>query len=289
MIYTKEANFPYPLLRNNSDDYCDAAFNLDVSLSENQENYLLQIESEISSDFLKKLIQKKQARLLLVIKSKDNQYHILPGIEKHILSIAKNKLSFIKNKTEMQLMIQSIEKISFSENMDLNGFYQPHRDQIGVEAGLVLGFSSVVSFDGSQKKPYDLFDKKLDSTIQSDIEIQLTDEVITIVYKAEAMMFTDIHTSRNLTNPYLYIGLERALMEFIITYADSQDIHEGVDIEELTMSEMKRPLDEKLLKLLKEKQVCELDLNSLDAVIYLISDNILKKYVDRVWRLHYGN
>ena len=40
MIYTKPANFPYPVLTNFSTDYNNAEFEFDVDLKENKDNYI---------------------------------------------------------------------------------------------------------------------------------------------------------------------------------------------------------------------------------------------------------
>ena len=71
MIYKKEANFPYPLLTNTSDSYENCQFILDIHLNENTEFYYFTVKSEIDSEFIKKLIQSRKARLILVIQSKD--------------------------------------------------------------------------------------------------------------------------------------------------------------------------------------------------------------------------
>lgn len=286
MIYTKQTNFPYPLLQNASNNYLNATFDLDVSLNENQDFYILNIKSEISSHFLINLISQKKARIMLVIKSKDSQFYELPNPEECELKISKNNLSFYKNKTIMQLIIQSLTKISFNNNEDINEFYKPHKNKIQVDKGWSLGFSSIVSFDGSQKNPFTLFEKKLDENIESDIEYRLTNEVITIVYKTQKIMFSDIPNNRNLTNPYLYIGLQKALMALITSNLEQQgDIDEGININNIDASNLSA-LDTKLFKLLKQKGIEELSFNSLDKVIHLMSDNILGKYVNRVGGLY---
>ena len=40
MIYTEKANFPYPLLTNNSPDYKNSIFDFDVDLNENTNEYI---------------------------------------------------------------------------------------------------------------------------------------------------------------------------------------------------------------------------------------------------------
>lgn len=284
MIYSKKANFPYPILMNNSDDYKNAEFEFDVSLQENTDSYIFKIDCHISSKFLLKLIRAKSARLLLIIKSKDNQYHIIQQDTNIEVKVLKSKLS-LNNRTVLQLMIQATDNINFENNYDLNYFYDEYKDKIIVHKGMALGFSNLVTFDGSQKKPYDIFEKKVDNTIKSDIEIRLSDETIIIVYKKDTMQFQDLPQSRNLNNPYIYLGLQKALFRFLANYA--KNIEEGIKLEEI--SELNNALDQKLYRLMISKSIDEVTLDNIDEIIYLISDNILKKYVDTIRGIYNGN
>ena len=49
MIYTKKANFPYPILMNFTDDYLDPEFELDVSIRDNTDQYTIDITWKVSS------------------------------------------------------------------------------------------------------------------------------------------------------------------------------------------------------------------------------------------------
>ena len=89
MIYKKEANFPYPLLTNTSDSYEHCEFILDIDLQENTDYYQLNVTSEVESEFLKNLIQTQQAKLILVIQSKDNKFYDVKLKEDQI-TIPKN-------------------------------------------------------------------------------------------------------------------------------------------------------------------------------------------------------
>ena len=53
MIYTKRANFPFPLLTNTSDDYKKPKFDLDIELEENTNEFILSINADLSSTFIK--------------------------------------------------------------------------------------------------------------------------------------------------------------------------------------------------------------------------------------------
>lgn len=52
MIYTKKANFPYPILMNFTDDYIDPEFELDVNIKDNMKEFILEIDWKISSKFI---------------------------------------------------------------------------------------------------------------------------------------------------------------------------------------------------------------------------------------------
>ncbi len=285
MIYTKKANFPYPMYISGTDDYINPNFSLDIDLIENQERYILKVTSEVDSTFITDLINNKKVGLFLIIKSKDNQFHQIPSLGEYELLIDKSKLSFYKNTTIIQLMIQSLEEFNFSNNDDLNNFYSEFKKDIIIKKGLSLGFSNIVKFDGNQEKPFALFEQKYDDSIQSDIEVELTREVITIVYKHKDIMLKSLPQNRDLTNPYLYMGLERALVSFMLNASEGADrtanIREPIRLDDISI-EYLSPLDTKLYKLLKEKGIEEVDFDSIDNIIHLISDNMLKKFADKI-------
>lgn len=215
MIYTKKANFPYPILMNFTDDYLDPEFELDASIRDNTDQYTIDITWKVSSSFIKGLLNSGKADLILIIKSKDNQFHKLGHARKPQIQIPKKKLC-INTRTVMQLMIQVNEDISFAQNQDLNSFYDDVKEEIFVVAGNALGFSNTVIFDGSQNKPFELFEKKIDKDIKSDVEIRLGTETILIVYKKEDYQFVGIQGSKEFNYPYIYMGLQKALISFLI-------------------------------------------------------------------------
>ena len=285
MIYTKKANFPYPVLMNYTDDYQNAEFELDVNLRDNSDNYILDITWSVSSRFIQDLLKRGKAVLVLIIKSKDNQFFFLNYGKKLQQIISKNKLS-LNTKTVMQLMIQTRERVSFCENPDLNPFYDDIKSDINIAPGNVLGFSNTVIFDGSQQKPFDLFEKMVDPNINSDIEIRLGNETIIIVYKNESLQFPDVQRSRQLNYPYLYMGLQKALTAFIL-HANPDNPDDGVIIEGMDLPQ--NSLDIKLYNLMKAKNIDEISFNTMDAAIYQMSDNMITQYTDAVRGLQNEN
>jgi hypothetical protein len=277
MIYKKDANFPYPLLTNTSKSYERSNFILDVNLEENSNNYRFEINFEIDSEFINSLIKKEQAQLILVIQSKDNKFFIIKPDERFI-EISKSRIS-ISNRTIIQLHLQSKEDILFTNNDDLSLFYQSFKDEIVVPKNSLLGFSNVVTFDGSSTKPLDLFEKKVDPELKSDIKTELGSETIIIHYKNEQLQFNELSKSNTLNNPYIYSGLQKALYRFIVNNGEDGE----VDLEQ--MEAPSDNLDFKLYTLMKKKMVIELNVENIDEVIYSISDRILERYTSAVKEL----
>lgn len=167
-------------------------------------------------------------------------------------------------------MIQSKKSINFKENNDLTSFYDDFKHEITVDRGMGLAFSNLVVFDGSQNKPFELFEKKVDKDIKSDIEIKLTDETIIIVYKSEDF----IPQKKEFNYTYIYLGLQKALIAFLSRYTNS--LEDNLELQNISMTET--PLDDKLATLMTSKNITELSLSNIDEVIYLITDDIVKKY-----------
>ena len=278
MIYKKEANFPYPLLTNTSDSYEQCQFTLDINLQENTEHYHFNVTSEIESPFIKKLIQSKQAKLILVIQSKDNKFYDVKLNQDQII-IPKTRLSLSK-RTTLQLFIQAVEDVNFAANDDLASFYDDIKEGITVPKHSVLGLSNCVIFDGSTNKPFDLFEKKLNPHLKSEIAIDLGSETIIINYKSDELQFNDSSMSGILNNPYVYMGLQKALYRFIIKYGEDDQVY---------LDDIEYPedgLDFKLYNLMKSKMITELNTENIDEVISKISDKILNKFTSAVRGLY---
>ena len=203
MIYKKDVNFPYPILTNASKSYKDCFFDLDIILSEDKYIYDIQLNYKIKSDFINDLVKSYKAKLFLIIQSLDNKFFEIKIGEKNKI-INKNRLSLSK-RTKIQLMIKSEEEISFENNNDLSGLYKKLKDKIIVPKNSILAFSNVVTFDGSYKNGLDLFEKRVDPNIKSEIKIDLGEETIIITYKKAEMQFNDIFSYNSLNNIYIYI------------------------------------------------------------------------------------
>lgn len=280
MIYKKDANFPYPVLTNASNSYEDSNFTLDVNLEENINIYRFEINYEIDSNFINNLLEKGQAQLILVVQSKDNKFFNINLGEK-IKEIPKSRISLSK-RTTIQLLIQAKEDINFEENHDLSSFYDDVKSDIVVPKNSILGFSNTVIFEGSNIKSLDLFERKIDPTLKSDIKIDIGSDAIIINYKSEELQFSDMPISATLNNPYVYMGLQKALYRFIVN--NSEDGEEIVYLDSIDVPE--DGLDLKLYDLMNKKMIDEVSIENIDEVIYTISNKILEKYTAAVRGLY---
>ena len=271
MIYNKEASYPYPVLTNGSDNYLNGYFSLDIDLQENTNDYRFLIKYDVGSEFIKTLIEEDKAELIFVVQSKDNKFFNLNKVN-NVVSISKTRISLSK-RTSIQLLIKAKTGIDFKENNDLISFYDDLRDDLVVPSHYVLGLSNVVIFDGSNKKPCDLFEKKTDPTLKTDIGFELGEETIIIQYRNEEFQFSTYPNSTALNYPYIYMGLQKAIYKMIIENSD--------DNESLLINEMEPPtngLSFKLYNLMRSKFVEEVNLGNVDEVISQISDKIIEKF-----------
>src|SRR5699024_5804643 len=101
MIYRKDANFPYPVLANTSDNYQENYFDLDVSVSDNVDYYFFDFSYEIDSPFINQLLADGKARLILIIQTKDNKFYSLTPGQKQV-KVKKSRIS-LNNRTSLQL------------------------------------------------------------------------------------------------------------------------------------------------------------------------------------------
>ncbi len=274
MIYKKDANFPYPILTNSSFDYEESEFYFDIELIENSEYYQFVIETTLTSSFIKTLLDLQKVELILIVQAKDNKFYPLKGLN-DIIFIPKSRVSLNK-RTTLQLQIRAKAQINFSANHELSLFYIQFKDKMNVEKNGTLGFSNIITFDSSNKKSYDLFEKKVDPNLLSEIKIELSTETIVIYYRNEEMQFAGLpHPINNL---YVYMGLRTALQQFVLLFAEEGD--ECVYLNDINTPE--EGLYLKLHQLMKQKGVEEISMDNLDAVIYQISDHIITKFTHTV-------
>lgn len=275
MIYRKEANFPYPILTSSNNAYINNTFSLLVSLKEDYATYRFELEYEIGSDYIKKLIQQKKAVLMLVVQAKDNKVFNLK-FDQSFVEIKKSRITLSK-RTKIQLLVRTQMEIDFGENDDLEGFYSAVKENIVVPKYAVIGYSEVVIFDGSSRKPLNIIEKKIDPNLKSDIGIELGSETIIIKYKSNDLQFIENQKCNELNYPYIYMGLQKAFDRFVRVNGGEE---ESVSID--SMEPPEDSLDLKLYNLCISKMVDCITYDNIDEVIYKITDRILDKYTRAV-------
>ncbi len=273
MIFSKEAIFPYPVLRNNSQDYIENKFEISVDLQENTSDYIFKISYEIGSEYIRELIHNNDAKLVIVILSKDNKFFYLNN--DNTITISKKRISLNK-RTSIQAIVRAEVDMEFSGNYDLVDMFDLYKSDIFVKKHGLLALSNVVYFDGSIKKPFDLFEKRLREDLTSDIQIELGSETIIISYRKEDFQFTTAPNSNILNYPYVYMGLQKALMRMV------EDLSEEDTIYIYDMELPENGLYMKLFNLMKSKGIDEMSYNNIDHVIHKISDRIIEKYTNTV-------
>jgi hypothetical protein len=286
MIYKRNANFPYPLLTNDSSTYKNNIFQFNCNIDYKDRKYIFEIECDIGSSYLVNLIKNGIASLLLIVDSTDSQFFILNFKDNDIcirLEISDKYITMRKN-TDVQLIIKANTDLTFTNNIDLIDFYDNYKNDIVVNRGNALGFSNIISFNGTMKNPTELFNKKINPNLKSEIAFELDDEFITIIYKKAEYEFNDLPNSRNLNNIYLYIGLYKALCQFI-----KNNLDDDQRILDINISEELSDLDKKLLMLLQSKQIEFLNEDNIDEVICKMSDNLVEKYNTAIRGLTNGN
>lgn len=271
MIYNKEANFPYPVLSPQSFDYNNFDFNLKVNIEEVEDNYKFTITYTMDSPFIKKQLINRKAKLFLIIETKDAKIFELKDTE---LIVAKSRIS-LKRSTKFQLFIAATGRFTFMNNSDLDEFYDVMKKRIVLDKGNILAYSNVENFTGELKKPYELFDYAIDSTIKSDIQIRLTSEMIVIVYKTKELRYVGMAPQSNLNYHYVYMGLQKALLKLL--FEEETDTLVVNDV-----TEPKSGLSQKLVNLLSLKHVTEVNFENLDEMIHKISDSIILKHFEAV-------
>lgn len=279
MIYSKDAAFPYPILSRTSSSYQKNYFDFKVSqIEETEDSYIFPFEYKISTPFIEQLLKEKKAAMIFIVQSGDNYFERIEYGE-NAIKLSKKRLSLSK-RTKLQLHIQTVEEINFKEATDLSVFYHELRDKIIVKKNSLLGYSDEVVFEGDEIKSVDLFEQSINPNLEVPFKVELTSEIIKLVFRDKQYNFSPGNMRKSIRNMYFYIGLNRALVEFIQEH--------GKDEEFISLTEMQEPekdLHIKLKELMLHKNITELDLESLDIVIQRVSDGIIEKFVEGVKEL----
>lgn len=275
MIYKKDANFPYPVFASNVKTYLKNDFQIDLDINEDEKNFIFKFtEFEIESDFIKQLKEERKLQFILIIQSKDNWFTKIESPNDEI-TVPKNRLS-LNNRTLIQVHIQAIESINFRNNGDLIPFYDAFKEEITVQKNGLIGYSNVLVLEGRFRKPLEIFSKRVDENLSSEIKIELGNETIELVFKDANYQFGELPKSSGLMLPYIYMGMQKALYQFIKNYGTE----DSVELEYL--DEPENLLDLKIFNLMRNKNVDELSIDNVDEVINQISDSMIGKYASTV-------
>ncbi len=295
MIYTTTANFPYPVLRDDSKKgYRAAQFCFDLNIHDQGDEYRLEIDTLISSTFLREHLAAGRAELFLVLKGADCFYAPLSVTSfqrkrsSTILLISKEEISF-ESSVEIQLMIMAKDAISFAENKELTTYFDERKERIVVQPGQMLGFSRMIKCELESEESYNLFVVTIDETQLQDYTTRLSPSMIELVFnKVETKLLTQ--TKDHLVNLYLYAALQKQLMHLLCSHLMDADIdqeNQSVLDAELEISQLSpsNEREEKVLSLLKAKGIKELRFESIDAIIHKIGDGLVGKFTQALSKL----
>lgn len=113
----------------------------------------------------------------------------------------------------------------------------------------------------------------MNENLTSDIKVELGTETIILHYKKAEFQFNGMRNSRNFNTPYLYIGLQKALQNFVSECGRDEG---AVDLTHCDVPET--GLDYKLYNLMVKKMITEISNENIDEVISLISEKMIEKY-----------
>lgn len=273
MIYTEEASFPYPIVSSNSSDYVDNTFNFDIKIIDDSEHYDLKFDITLGSEYLESLIKDGSIEYIALIKTQDSSFYKLDR-DNHV-KVGKRKLSF-KSNSKIQLIMRTRKPLNFGDNYDLDPFFTDDGEDILIGSNSIIGFSNVVIFEKSEKTSIDLFEKKVDKSISSEIKIEIREENIALIFKDDKYQFGKTMEAKRLTYPYIYIGLQKLLMEMVVM--DSKNDDNILEIDNNSIADISKPVYGKVVRLLLNKGINQVSFDEIDEIITKISPNIINEY-----------
>lgn len=286
MIYNKEVAFPHPVLMEGQGSYKNGEFLFEIEeVTQNTNEYIFKFSYEITSDFIIDCIKTKKANVVFVIQSKDSRFYTLEnqnfiaGKSIGKITIPKTRIALLKNKTKIQLFVNSALKFDFSLNEDLDDFYSEIKNEIEIKKNSALAISNEVIFDEESKSSPELFEKKIDGNLSSEFEVEIKSDLILLKFRKESYQFLTLNQSKKLNYLYLYMGLQKAITQLILDInRDAEaDYEEIIYLDDFNLNNFDG-LNYKLLYLMKNKGVEQLYFDNIDEVIYLISDNMIDKF-----------
>lgn len=280
MIFNKDVTFPYPVLTSFNEDYPAAEFNLYLDFEIIDDYYQFKVNYALTSPFLMELIESNKAIFKCVIRSHDSRIFTYNPINPYI-KIPRNRISLAK-KVYVQLSIVTMQEISFSNNEDIDPYYKRVRDKILIPKNHILALSDISNFNGELKEPFKLFNYSIDKELKTDISFELSKEMIHIRLKDNNYLYQKGQRTNALNYHYVYMGLQKALAKFIFNNGDGSD---SVILDEMEAGQTL--LDDKLLIYMQNKGVSEISMDSIDNVIYQITDRVMQKHNNAILKGDY--
>jgi hypothetical protein len=216
--------FPYPVLRDNNNNFIHSKFKVDAKYRILEDGYEIETNTFLENDNLIKLIKEKKVSIVLHLECSKTKYRKIEN-----LNIGDTKINikteFLEGKLELLGLLISEEKIKDYLSKDFHPNYEDKTFEI--EKGSILGISEIPSIIIENKKEeYSSIPSIFDVTSNSEMkymELKLDGERIIIVlpleiYKIRNANKNSLH-SRNIVNSMI---LSPALMGTLYELLDKE-------------------------------------------------------------------
>jgi len=202
--------FPYPLLREDNNNFISSKFNIHARYKITEEGYEIEVSTLLENSNLIRLISEKKASIVLHLECSKTKYR---KIEKLNIGITKIniKTEFLEGKLELLGLLISEEKLEDYFSKDFHPNYEDKSFEI--EKGSILGISEIPSIIIENKKEdFSSIPSIFDVTSNNEIkymDLKLDDERIIIVLPLEIYKIRNAHKnslhSRNIVNSMILL------------------------------------------------------------------------------------
>lgn len=278
MIYDKEASFPYPILSPKTNHYKTSELIFEIEdLKENSTSYIFQLRYSLGEGFIADLYEIEQIRIILIISSTDNYFLELANGQT-IVEIPKSRLS-LSTRTNLQLQLHANDEIFFKDCLELNDFFNEFKNEILIPRNSLVGYSAIETFLGTEKTSLILFERSINEEDKNPFEVELGERTILLKFNSSKYFLQGTSNNSSLMNMYYYVGLSRALEQFIRLLSNEDE--EEVDLRAISQVQ-EVELHQKLLDLMLNKEITTLNFDNVDSVIHEISEQIVEKFFDGI-------
>lgn len=217
--------FPYPVLRENNNNFISSRFNIHARYKITEEGYEIEVSTLLENSNLIRLINEKKASIVLHLECSKTKYR---KIEKLNIGITKIniKTEFLEGRLELLGILISEEKLENYFSKDFHPNYE--NKTFKIEKGSILGISEIPSIIIENKKEdYSSIPSIFDVTYDriKYMELKLDKERIIIVLPDEIYKIRNAHKnslhSRNIMNSMILLP---ALMGTLFELLDKEAI-----------------------------------------------------------------